>query len=129
MHLIAPSVSRSAGLKRGEVTAHRRGSPRLLAGGVAVKRHWASPSAPHKSPGQYLVAEFWTPHGSGPHPATRTVDLAERRIRQKQVLGGLTHEYYIAGLPPHAATERSRSCCSIAFSRPTGLPSARRCCS
>ena len=41
------------------------------------------------------------------HP--NPVDLAERRIRQKQVLGGLTHEYYIAALPSHAATERSRS--------------------
>jgi putative transposase len=37
------------------------------------------------------------------------IDLADRRIRRKQVLGGLTHEYYIAALPPHAATEKRRS--------------------
>ncbi len=27
----------------------------------------------------------------------QTINLAERRIRRKQVLGGLTHEYYVAG--------------------------------
>ena len=40
------------------------------------------------------------------HPiATSTVwqILAEHPIRRKQVLGGLTHEYYIAALPPTAS--------------------------
>jgi hypothetical protein len=35
------------------------------------------------------------------------VNLAEHRIRRKQVLGGLTHEYYIAALPPSGATENA----------------------
>jgi hypothetical protein len=42
------------------------------------------------------------------------------RIRRKQVLSGLTHEYYIAALPPHAATERRRSPTRIVFPSPTG---------
>ena len=37
------------------------------------------------------------------------IDLADHRIRQKQVLGGLTCEYYIAALPPRVATEKRRS--------------------
>jgi hypothetical protein len=37
------------------------------------------------------MAEFWNPTG-GPNRST----LAEYRIRRKQVLGGLTHEYYVA---------------------------------
>ena len=32
------------------------------------------------------------------------IDLADHRICRKQVLSGLTHEYYIAALPPHTAT-------------------------
>jgi hypothetical protein len=38
------------------------------------------------------------PHGDG-EPDTRRpepINLAEHRIRRKQVLGGLTHEYYVA---------------------------------
>jgi hypothetical protein len=35
------------------------------------------------------------------------VNLAEHRIRRKQILGGLTHEYYIAALPPSGATENA----------------------
>jgi hypothetical protein len=34
---------------------------------------------------------------------------ADHRIRQKQVLGGLTREYYIAALPPRIAAEKRRS--------------------
>jgi hypothetical protein len=33
------------------------------------------------------------------------VNLAEHPIRRKQVLGGLTHEYYVAALPPTAQTQ------------------------
>ena len=64
-------------------------------------RHYNT-ARPHRALGQLTPAQVGT---RPPEPA----DLAGRRIRQKQVLGGLTHEYYIAALPPHAATERSRS--------------------
>ena len=37
------------------------------------------------------------------------INLADHRIRQKQVLGGLTREYYIAALPLRVATEKRRS--------------------
>jgi transposase len=66
-------------------------------------RHYNT-ARPHRALGQLTPAQAGT---RPPEP----VDLAERRIRQKQVLGGLTHEYYIAALPSHAATERSRSFC------------------
>jgi putative transposase len=42
---------------------------------------------PHRSPGQL------TPAQAGTCPP-ETVNLAEHRNRRKQVLGGLTHEYY-----------------------------------
>jgi transposase InsO family protein len=64
-------------------------------------RHYNT-ARPHGALGQHTPAQADT---RPPEP----VDLAERRIRQKQVLSRLTHEYYIAALPPHAATERSRS--------------------
>jgi putative transposase len=44
---------------------------------------------PHRSLGQLTPAQAGT---CPPEP----VNLAEHRIRRKQVLGGLTHEYYIA---------------------------------
>ena len=44
---------------------------------------------PHRTLGQLTPAQAGT---RPPEP----IDLAERRIRQKQVLGGLTHEYYAA---------------------------------
>jgi putative transposase len=43
----------------------------------------------HRSLGQL------TPAQAGTHPP-EPVNLAEHRIRRKQVLGGLTHEYYVA---------------------------------
>jgi transposase InsO family protein len=64
-------------------------------------RHYNT-ARPHRALGQL------TPAQAGTRPL-EPVDLAERRIRRKQVLGGLTHEYYIAALPPHDATERRRS--------------------
>jgi transposase InsO family protein len=44
---------------------------------------------PHRSLGQLTPAQAST---RPPEP----VDLAEHRIRRKQVLGGLAHEYYVA---------------------------------
>ncbi len=51
-------------------------------------RHYNA-ARPHRSLGQLSAAQAGT---SPPEP----VNLAEFRIRRKQVLGGLTHEYYIA---------------------------------
>src|SRR5258708_40026454 len=47
---------------------------------------------PHRALGQLTPAQADT---RPPEP----VDLAEHRIRRKQVLGGLTHQHYIAALP------------------------------
>jgi transposase InsO family protein len=44
---------------------------------------------PHRALGQYTPAQTDT---SLPKP----VNLAEHRLRRKQILGGLTHEYYVA---------------------------------
>jgi hypothetical protein len=44
---------------------------------------------PHRSLGQLTPAQAGT---RPPEP----VNLAEHRIRRKQVLSGLTHEYYVA---------------------------------
>ena len=77
---------------------------------------------PHRALGQLTPAQAST---RPPEP----IDLADHRICRicricwicrKQVLSGLTHEYYIAALPPHAATERCRSSTRIVFSSPTG---------
>ena len=51
-------------------------------------RHYNT-ARPHRSFGQL------TPAQAGTCPP-ETVNLAEHRIRRKQVLGGLTHEYYVA---------------------------------
>ena len=50
-------------------------------------RHYNA-ARPHRSLGQLTPAQADTRR---PNP----IDLAEYRIRRKQVLGGLTHEYYI----------------------------------
>jgi transposase InsO family protein len=47
---------------------------------------------PHRGLGQLTLAQADT---RPPEP----VNLAEHRIRRKQVLGGLTHEYHVAALP------------------------------
>ena len=60
-------------------------------------RHYNT-ARPHRSPGQL------TPAQAGTCPP-RPVNFAEHRIRRKQVLRGLTREYYIAALPPGVATE------------------------
>ncbi len=53
---------------------------------------------PHRSLGQLTPAQVGT---RPPEP----IDLADHRVRRKQVLSGLTHEYYVAALP-HAVTEK-----------------------
>ena len=55
-------------------------------------RHYNT-ARPHCALGQLTPSQAGT---QPPEPA----NLAEHRIRRKQVLGGLTHEYYIAALPP-----------------------------
>jgi hypothetical protein len=56
-------------------------------------RHYNA-ARPHRSLGQL------TPSQAGTRPP-EPVNLAGHRIRRKQVLGGLSHEYYIAAaLPP-----------------------------
>jgi putative transposase len=57
---------------------------------------------PHRFLGQL------TPAQADSQPP-KLISLADHRIRQKQVLGGLTSEYYIAALPPRVATEKRRS--------------------
>jgi Integrase core domain len=57
---------------------------------------------PHRALGQLTPAQA---DARPPEP----VNLAEVRIRRKQVLGGLTREYYIAALPPIVTTEKRRS--------------------
>ena len=69
---------------------------------------------PHRAMGQLAPAQA--------HTRPPGIDLAGHRICRKQVLSGLTHEYYIAVLPPHAATERCRSSTRIVFPSPTGWP-------
>ena len=54
-------------------------------------RHYNA-ARPHRALGQLTPAQADT---RPPEP----VNLAEHRIRRKQVLGGLTHEYYVAALP------------------------------
>ena len=51
-------------------------------------RHYNA-ARPHRALGQLTPAhaDTWPPE---------PVNLAEHRIRRKQVLGGLTHEYYVA---------------------------------
>jgi putative transposase len=72
---------------------------------------------PHRALGQLTPAQVDT---RPPEP----VDLAEHQIRRKQVLGGLTHEYYIAALPAQAATEEHWSPAESYFRAPHGNPQA-----
>jgi hypothetical protein len=57
-----------------------------------------STARPHRSLGQLASAQA---DRQPPEP----VNLANHRIRHKQVLGRLTREYYIAALRPRAVTE------------------------
>ena len=44
---------------------------------------------PHRSLGQLIPAQAET-------QPPQTINLTEHRIRRRQVLGGLNHEYYVA---------------------------------
>jgi transposase InsO family protein len=66
---------------------------------------------PHRSLGQL------TPAQAGTRPPELT-DLADHRVRRKQVLSGLTHEYYVAALP--TLSRKSRPPARIVFPSPTG---------
>jgi putative transposase len=59
---------------------------------VEYLRHYNT-TRPHRALSQLAPAQVGT---TPPEP----VNLAEHRIHRKQVLGGLTHEYYVAALPP-----------------------------
>jgi len=50
-------------------------------------RHYNT-ARPHRALGQLAPAQA--------HTRPSEINLAEHRIRRKQVLGGLTHEYYVA---------------------------------
>ena len=75
-------------------------------------RHYNT-ARPHRALAQLTPAQADT-RPPGP------INLADQRIRRKQILGGLTHEYYVAALPPHAATGKRRSPTGIVFPSPTG---------
>src|SRR5258708_6057567 len=66
----------------------------------------------HRALGQLTPAQADT---GPPEP----VNLAEHPIRRKQVLGGLTHEYYVAALPAPHATENAGHP-RLVFPSPTG---------
>jgi hypothetical protein len=68
---------------------------------------------PHRSLGQLTPAQA---DSQPPEP----INLADRRIRRKQVLGGLTHEYYVAALPPCVAIGKTHVTTRITFPSPTG---------
>ena len=59
---------------------------------IEYLRHYNT-ARPHRALGQLAPAQADT---RPPEP----INLAEHRIHRKQVLGGLTHEYYVAALPP-----------------------------
>jgi hypothetical protein len=56
-------------------------------------------SEAHYNTGRTVLPGQLTPAQADTRPP-EPVNLAEHRIRRKQVLGGLTHEYYVAALPP-----------------------------
>ena len=53
----------------------------------------------HNTPRPHRRLSQLTPAQASTRPP-EPVNLADHRIRRKQVLGGLTHEYHIAALPP-----------------------------
>ena len=69
---------------------------------------------PHRSLGQLTPAQA---HSQPQEP----INLADHRIRRKQVLGGLTHEYYVAALPPCVAAGKRMSLPESHFRAPQGL--------
>jgi putative transposase len=69
-----------------------------LRGVLTEYQQHSNAARPHRSLGQLTPAQAGT---RPPEP----IDLADHRVRRKQVLSGLTHEYYVAALP-HAVTEK-----------------------
>ena len=70
-----------------------------------------------------------TPTQAGTRPP-EPVNLAKHRIRRKQVLQGLTHEYYVAALLPPYRYGTTHVTSRIVFPSPTGFKptaSGRRC--
>jgi hypothetical protein len=68
---------------------------------------------PHRALGQLTPAQADT---QPPEP----IDLADHRIRRKQVLSGLTHDYHAAALQSHPAPEMRRPPTQIVCPSPTG---------
>ena len=76
-----------------------------------------------------------TPAQAGTRPP-EPVNLAEHRIHREQVLGGLTHEYYIAALPPTPPLRKTQVTTpnhifephTIGFPRVTGIDNLARYC-
>ena len=66
---------------------------------------------PHRALGQLAPAQAST--------RPLQINLAEHRIRRKQILGGLTHEYQIAAEQP-ACYEKEQVTSTIVYSSPTG---------
>jgi Integrase core domain len=75
---------------------------------------------PHRSLGQL------TPAQADSQPP-ELINLAEHRIHRKQVLGGLTREYYAAALPPRVATKNAGHHPKIVFPSPTSSRPPTRC--
>jgi hypothetical protein len=73
-------------------------------------RHYNA-ARPHRALGQLAPAQA--------HARPPQINLAEHRIRRKQVLGGLTHEYQIAVSQPQDATKREQVTATIVYSSPT----------
>jgi hypothetical protein len=78
---------------------------------IEYLRHYNT-ARPHRALGLLTPAQAGT---RPPEPA----NLAEHRIRRKQVLGGLTHEYYIAALPLPPPLRKTQVTTRITFSSPT----------
>jgi len=82
-------------------------------------RHYNT-ARPHRALGQLTPAQA---DACPPEP----VDLADHRVRRKQVLSGLTHEYYVAALPPRAAAEKAGHHPESYFRAPPVPGVTRRC--
>ena len=80
-------------------------------------RHYNT-ARPHRALGQLTPTQADT---RSPEP----VNLAEHRIRRKQVLRGLTHEYYVAALLPPRRCGTTQVTTPIVFPSPTGSGPAR----
>jgi hypothetical protein len=75
-------------------------------------RHYNS-ARPHRALGQLAPAQ------TDARPPQ--INLAEHRIRRKQVLGGLTHEYQVADLTAPGRYQKTQVTTAIVYSSPTGV--------